>query len=137
LGSKCHSEDAARSWRAKTIITMFFTAKKLIVLDVPPISSTFNQPYFINNIFPDLKTANLNFRRQKTGSTLWVHMDNSMCHNWSKVMSKMKKSHISRMPYPPYSPDISPCDFWLSGMSTQILRDREFSSSDETEDMIT
>jgi hypothetical protein len=34
------------------------------------------------------------------------------------------------------SPDISQCDFWLFGVLKQILRDREFSSSDESEDAI-
>jgi hypothetical protein len=48
----------------------------------------------------------------------------------------MKKNHDSRMPYPPDSPDISPCDFWLFGMSKPIVRDGEFSSSDEIEDAI-
>jgi hypothetical protein len=41
------------------------------------------------------------------------------------------------MPHPPYSPDIiSPCDFWLFGVLKQILRDREFSSSNKIEDVI-
>jgi hypothetical protein len=52
-----------------TMITMLCTAKKLIVLDVLPKGSTFNQLYFINSIFPVLKTANLDFRRQKTRLT--------------------------------------------------------------------
>jgi hypothetical protein len=64
----------------KTMIVAFFIAKRLIVFDVLPRGSTFNQLYFINNTFPDLKTANLNFRRQKTGSAMWVHMDNFMRH---------------------------------------------------------
>jgi hypothetical protein len=52
----------------KTMITVFFTVKKLIALDVLPRGSTFKQLYFINNIFPDLKIANLKFGRQKTES---------------------------------------------------------------------
>jgi hypothetical protein len=59
----------------ETMITVFFIAKKLIRFDILPRCCTFNQPDFINNIFPDLKRANLNFRRQKRGSTFWVHMD--------------------------------------------------------------
>jgi hypothetical protein len=35
---------------AKTMITVFFTAKKLIVYDVLPRGSIFNQLYFINHI---------------------------------------------------------------------------------------
>jgi hypothetical protein len=63
-------------------------------------------------------------------------MNNSMCHNGSKVASKIKKNHIFRMSHRPDSPDISPCDFWLFGMSKQNLRDLEFSSSDEIEEAI-
>jgi hypothetical protein len=120
----------------KTMITVFFTAKKLVVFYVLPRGSTFNQLYFIKNTFLDLKTANLYFRRQKTGSAFWVHMGNAMGRNGSKVRSKIKKNYISKMPHSPYSPDISPCDFWLFGMLKRILRDRELSSSDEIEDAI-
>jgi hypothetical protein len=72
----------------KAMIMVFSTAKKLIVLDVLPRGSTFNHLYFINNVCPDLKTANMIFRHQKTGSPFWVHMELSICHNGSKVMSK-------------------------------------------------
>jgi hypothetical protein len=51
----------------KTMITVVLTIKKLIMFDVLPRGSTFNQLYCINNRFPDLEKANLNFRRQKTG----------------------------------------------------------------------
>jgi hypothetical protein len=40
------------------------------------------------------------------------------------------------MQHPADLPDINPCNFWFSGMLKQILRDREFSSSGETEDAI-
>jgi histone-lysine N-methyltransferase SETMAR len=116
------------------MIMVFFTAKKLIVFDVFPRGGAFNQLYFVNNIFADLKIANLNSRRQKTESTFGVHINNSIGHNGSKATSRIKKNHISRMPHPPYSPDISLCDFYLFGMLKQILRDRKFSSSNEIED---
>jgi hypothetical protein len=78
-----------------TMITVFFTAKELIVLGVLPRGSIFNQLYFINRIFPDVTTTNLIFRRQKTAITFWVQTDNSICHNGSNVTSKMKKNPIS------------------------------------------
>jgi hypothetical protein len=90
-----------------TMITVFFTAKTCIMFDVLSKGTTFNQLYFINNILPDLKTANLNFRRQKTRSTFRGDMEPSMCHNRTKVTSKIKKNHISRMIYLLYSQDIS------------------------------
>jgi hypothetical protein len=41
----------------------FFTACQLIMLDVLPKGSRFNQQYFIDYVFLGLKTENLNFRR--------------------------------------------------------------------------
>jgi transposase len=55
-------------------------------------------------------------------------MDNSACHNGSKVASKFEQHHIFRLPHPPYSPDISPCDFWLFGLLKGIMKDRKFHS---------
>jgi hypothetical protein len=126
----------AGSWREKTLIRVFFTAKKFIAFDVLSRGGMVNQLYFINNIFPDLQIGNLDFRHQKAGSSLWVHIDNSICHNGSKLKSKIQKNHISRIPPQLYLPDISSCNFWLFEMFKQILRDQEFSPNDEIEDAI-
>jgi hypothetical protein len=104
-------------------------------LNVLPKRSKFNQQCFIDYVFPDLKTENRNCRRMPP-ATFWVHMDHSTCHNGSKVVSTFDKHHIGRLPYPPYSRDLSPCDFWLFGMLKGILKDREFHSHDEIEEAI-
>jgi hypothetical protein len=67
FASRCHSKDAAGTWRQNTRITVFSTAKKLIAFDILPRGSTFTQLYFINSIFLNLKAPNLDFLRQKTG----------------------------------------------------------------------
>jgi histone-lysine N-methyltransferase SETMAR len=121
----------------KIMITIFFTACQLILLDVLPKGSKFNQQYFIDHVFPDLKMENRNFGRRMPLATFWVHMDNSMCYNGSKVVSKFDKHHIARLPHPPYSPDLSPCNFWLFWMLKGILKDEEFHSHDEIEEAIT
>jgi hypothetical protein len=63
--------------------------------------------------------------------TLWVHMDNFMCPNGSKVVSKFEKHDRSRLLHPPDSPGISPRDFWLFGMLKGILKHRGGKSNDE------
>jgi histone-lysine N-methyltransferase SETMAR len=132
-----HSKDAANNWRQKPMIKIFFTARQLILLDVLLKGSKFNQQHFIDYRFPDFKTENQNFRRRTPLATFWVHMDNLMCHNGSKVVSKFDKHNIARLPHPPYSPDLSRCDFSLFGMLEGILKDREFHSHDESEEAIT
>jgi hypothetical protein len=117
----------------KIMIKLFFTARKLIVLDVMPKGWKSNQLYFVDSIVPGLKRAKMSFARRKPGSTFLVQMDNSMCHNEAKIISEFQKHHLARMPHSPYSPYISPCDFWLFGMLKGILKDREFASSEEIE----
>jgi hypothetical protein len=116
--------------------TLFLTARKLIILDILPKYHEYNQQYFVNYVCPNLKKVDLSFQRRMPESTFWAHMDNSMCHNGSKVMSKFLKRQVSRCPHPPDSPDRSPYDFWLFVVLKETLKDQEFNSSDEIEEAI-
>jgi hypothetical protein len=60
-----------------------------------------------------------------------------MCDNGCKVASKFVKHDFSRSAHPSYSPNISPCDCWLFGIWKGILKDKEFTSSDEIGDALT
>jgi hypothetical protein len=60
-----------------------------------------------------------------------------MCQNGSKITLKFAKHHLSRMPHPPHSPDIRPCDFSLFDLLKGILKDRDFELSEQTEEVIT
>jgi hypothetical protein len=120
----------------KTMITVFFTASIGMVPDILPQGRNFNQLYFVHSIFPDLKGENMRYGRRTAGSTFWVHIDNSMYHNGSKIEPKFRTHHLFRMPHPPYWPDISPCQFRLFGILKGILKDRELTSSDEIKEAI-
>jgi hypothetical protein len=56
--------------KKQTIITIFFTGRKPIMLDILPKGGTFNQQYFVDYIFPILKRDNGNFRRRVPSATL-------------------------------------------------------------------
>jgi hypothetical protein len=78
----------------QTVITIFFTGRKLSVLGTLPKGSKFNQLYFVIYIFPDLKRENVNFHRRVAQATSGIKMEDSMCHNESKVASKFEKHHV-------------------------------------------
>ena len=40
------------------------------------------------------------------------HQDNAPVHNSILVTHYLTKMGIKTVPYPPYSPDLAPCDFW-------------------------
>jgi hypothetical protein len=64
-------------------------------------------------------------------------MDNSMCHNGSKIEPTFPRHHLFRVSHPPYSPDRGPGSFWLFGRLNGSLNDREFISTDEIEEAMT
>jgi hypothetical protein len=95
----------------KTMITIFFTSTRLLVLDSLPKGTKFNQDYFIDPVLPGLDSEKTRIARPKGMSNLSVQMDNSMCDNGAKITEKLVKKHSTRAPHPPYSPDLSSCDF--------------------------
>jgi hypothetical protein len=42
-------------------------------------------------------------------------MDNSISRNGHRVVDELCRLKILRTPHLPYSPDISPCGFWIFG----------------------
>jgi hypothetical protein len=60
-----------------------------------------------------------------------------MCHNAQKISLELDRHKIERGPHPAYSPDISPCDFWLFGFLKEKLKEPERSTSDEIIETIT
>jgi hypothetical protein len=58
-------------------------------------------------------------------------MDNSMCHNGRKITNELENLKLVRVAHSRYSPDLSPCDFWLSGMLKKKIQDRVFGTTEE------
>jgi hypothetical protein len=56
-----------RDWVRKNMITLFFTGRELIVLDLLPKHRKENQLDFVHTIFPDLKEENMRYQRRKPG----------------------------------------------------------------------
>jgi histone-lysine N-methyltransferase SETMAR len=98
------------------------------MLNFLPKCTKFNQDYFIDAALPSLYSEKRRIARRKGLPSLSVHMDNSMCHNGAKIIEKLEKKHIARAHHPPYSPDFSPCDFWLFGILKQKMKERVFQS---------
>jgi hypothetical protein len=123
------TKDADRT--KKTMLTVFFTNRRLIVLEALPKGTTFTQHYFISDILPDLDGEKLRYRRKNPGQGFFLNMDYSKCHKAKKITGKLQQKHIRRAPHPLYGPDLSPCDFWFFDIFKQKIKDREFCPAQE------
>ena len=59
------------------------------------------------------------------------HQDNAPCHKSMKTMAKLNELGFELLPHPPYSPDLSPSDYWLFADLKKMLRGKRFGSNDE------
>lgn len=115
----------------KCMITIAFSGNRLYCLDGLPKGTKFNQDYFIENILSTI-VENIKNSKNRTSIKLFeIHMDNCKIHNGSKSKTFLQIKKLNRVPHPAYSPDISPCDFWLFGKCKNLLEEKEISSQDE------
>jgi hypothetical protein len=59
----------------KTMFTIFFTNKKLLIAEYLPTGQKYNQDYFISDILPELEREQMRHQRRKQGGTVtyrWI-----------------------------------------------------------------
>jgi histone-lysine N-methyltransferase SETMAR len=105
------------------MISVVFTARQLIALDALPKGQKWNQEYFTQNVFSSLLNEKKHLSRQKIATNFSLHMNNSMCHNMHRIVDELRRLKIFRASHPPYSQDISPCNFWIFGDFKAKLKD--------------
>jgi hypothetical protein len=105
------SKNKGRDRCSESDVSDFFSGVKLISLNALPAGARFTQEYFINNILPDILDEKQRILGRNRRGDFFVHMDNLMCHNGRKVADEFDNQKLQRVAHPPYSPDLSPCDF--------------------------
>jgi histone-lysine N-methyltransferase SETMAR len=106
----------------KTMLIAFFDAEVLVHHEFLPQRQTMNQTVYI--IFRDAVRRK---RPRKCSSGTWLmHHDNAPCHAALSVREFLAKHSIPVVPHPPYSPDLSPCDFFLFPRLKSTLKGKRF-----------
>ena len=68
-------------------------------------------------------------RRPRTGvSGIKLLHDNAPAHKSATVQEYLKESGLNVLDHPPYSLDLSPCDFWLFPRQKEMLAGHHFES---------
>jgi histone-lysine N-methyltransferase SETMAR len=108
----------------KVMITIFFTANRLMRLVYLPQGQKCNKEHFINEILEGINDECNHDTGYRVTKTLKIHMDNCRVHNAMEASQAIGRIKIKRLAHPPYSPDLSPCDFWFFGWAKTALQNR-------------
>ena len=108
----------------KTLFSLFFRSNGALLVHSVGKGETMDRFYYINNC---LKTVVKEIKKERpimgTQGIKLLH-DNASVHDAQEVKDYLRQEHIILMPHPPYSPDLSPCDYWLNDYIKRNLEDQ-------------
>ena len=120
----------------KVMISVFWDAEGLILVDYLPKGKTINSEYFCNLLREDLRKHLKNRRRGKLSSKPILQMDNATPHTALLTKELLASLGWEILPHPPYSPDLAPSDFHLFPRLKEPLRGKNFSSLEEMKEAV-
>jgi len=102
----------------------FFAIRGIVHVDWVPQGQTVNQVYY-KEVLINLHEGVGRRRLEMWKSGSWVlHQDNAPAHNALSVKTILKKHKITVSEHLPHSPDLAPCDFFISKDKVCIKRNQ-------------
>ena len=115
----------------KRMVAIFFMKSGLIE-SIPLESGTsVTGEWYINDCLPQVFDAILRTQRRADLCKLILHDDNARPHRAWITTEFLVEHHVESYPNPPYSPDLSPCDFFIFPKLKNQLRGIRFNDDDD------
>ena len=109
----------------KTMLVLFFDHNGPLVIDFVPQKQRINSDYYCERL-DDFNNAYLSRPREQRHRGLFLLHDGATSHTSKETQRHLKKLEIKTLEHPPYSPDISPCDYAVFGPLKKRLRGQHF-----------
>ena len=104
--------------------------EKIFCLKSIPSGARANQQIFIDEVLKPI-VKKIHKLKESPIEDYHVHFDNAPRHRGSLTTAYLSRVKLNLAENPPYSPDISPCDFWFFGYCKQNLKEEEIEDEDE------
>ena len=102
-----------------------------------PTGQTVNKEHYVEV----LREFRKRFRRKRPAlfksAQCHFHQVNAPVHNSILVTDYLSKMGIKTVPQPPYSPDLTPCDFWLFPKLKENIRGYRYETIEEMKEAVT
>ena len=101
-----------------------------------PTGQTVNMEYYIEVLREFRKRSRWKRPALFKSGQWYFHEDNAPVHNFILVTDYLTKMGTKTVPHSPYSPDLAPCDFWLSPKLKEKLRRRRYETIEEMKEAV-
>jgi hypothetical protein len=79
---------------------------------MPPAGQGRDKEFFAGTMLLNIINNRALSRPKSMVTHAFLHFDNAGPHLASDKYNKYDKFGIKRLPHPPHSPELAPCDFW-------------------------
>ena len=112
----------------RMLYAIFFDSKGPVLQIPVPKGSSVTGKFYRESVFTQLVDF-YQKRRTHTGVRgIKLLHDNAPANKSAMIQEYLKESRLDVLDHPPYSPDMSPCDFWLFPRLKEMLAWRRFES---------
>jgi histone-lysine N-methyltransferase SETMAR len=115
----------------KIMFTIIWNPTSFYVVDRFPNDIKMNSAYFVTNVLTPFKQAIFPRGRAPHQKRLVNHLDNCSVHISRTSRDWLEENDMRRMPQPPYSPDLTPNDFYLFSIVKEKLERTQVADEDQ------
>jgi histone-lysine N-methyltransferase SETMAR len=121
----------------KTMVSVYFSRRGIVSLEFLPQGQTYNSQFFTDTVLASIDNKLAETRPKKRSKGAHLHVDNARPHTARASVQRIAELGLIRVPHPPYSPDIAPCDFFLFGYMKGKLEGCTFETEDQVISTVT
>ncbi len=114
---------------AKVMLVCFFDSQGMIYSEFVQCPLTVNQGIFQGILRRFDAAHSRRHRHAVVNGHKFIHLDNAPAHNAGYTQTLLWILGWTRLPHSPYSPDLSPCDFWLFSRIKKDMRGIRYRST--------
>ncbi|KAL4103319.1 hypothetical protein QTP88_018696 [Uroleucon formosanum] len=113
----------------------FFDSKGIVHKEFVPPGQTVNQHFYLK-VLDRLRKRVIRVRPE-IAKTWILHHDNAPCYRAFSVSRFLTSKNIAVLPQAPYSPAMSPCDFFLFPQTKLVVKGTHFESITDIQNAVT
>jgi histone-lysine N-methyltransferase SETMAR len=94
------------------MLVAFYDDERIVNREFVPTATNVTAAFYVD-VLTHLRESVRRKQPQKWKNDWALHHDNPPSHTAMAVQQVLAKTNIPIAPHPPYSPDLTPSDFWL------------------------
>jgi len=120
--------------KLKMMLICFFDQEGIVHREFVPPGMTDNADFYCDVLRRLRETVRRKRPQKWRNQNLIIHHDNAPAYRSFKVSQFLAKNNMTVIPYPPYSPDLAFCDFFLFPKLKLRMKGRTFVTTEEIQE---